>query len=62
VSTILFNLALEVAMTATTTNPGGIILNRLTHCIAYADDVIIGRNINALQRIYKGSQKAGLRG
>jgi hypothetical protein len=52
VSTILFNLALEMAMTATTTNPGGTVFNKFTQCTAYTDDVIIGRNANALKQTF----------
>jgi hypothetical protein len=49
VSTILFNLALEMATRATTTDPRSTVFNRLTH----ADGVvIIGRNINALKQTF----------
>jgi hypothetical protein len=52
-------------MRAITTNPGGIIFNRLTQCIAYADDdVIIGRNVSALKETFieftKEARKLGL--
>jgi hypothetical protein len=60
VSTVLLNL-----MRATMTNPGGIIFNRLTQCIAYADDVaILGRNVKALKQTFieltKEARKLGL--
>jgi hypothetical protein len=51
-------------MRATMTNPGDTIFNRLTQCIAYADDAIIGRNGNALKQIFieftKEARKLGL--
>jgi hypothetical protein len=51
--TILFNLALEMAIRAMTTNPGGTIFNRLTQRIAYGDDVaIVCRNVNALKQTF----------
>jgi hypothetical protein len=54
-----------MAMRATTTNPGGTLFNRLTQCIAYADDdVIIGRNVSALKQTFieftKEAGKLGL--
>jgi hypothetical protein len=40
-------------MTAATINTGGTIFNRLSQCIAYADDVvIIGRNIDTLKQTF----------
>jgi hypothetical protein len=65
VSKILFNLALEMAMRATATDPGGTVFNRLTQCVTYADDdVIIDRNVNALKETFteftKEERKLGL--
>jgi hypothetical protein len=65
VSKILFNLALEMAMRASTANPGSTVFNRLTQCIAYADGVaIIGRNVIALKQTFieftKEARKFGL--
>jgi hypothetical protein len=40
-------------MRAAMTNPGGIIFNRLTQCMVYADDVaIIGRNVKVLKQTF----------
>jgi hypothetical protein len=59
VSTILFNLDSETAMRATTTNPARTIFNRMTQCTAHADDdVIIGRNVNALKQAFTEFAKA----
>jgi hypothetical protein len=65
VSIKLFNLALEFAMRATTTNSGGTVFNRLTQFTAYADDVVImAENVNALKQIFikfiKEDRKLGL--
>jgi hypothetical protein len=65
VSTILFNLVLEMEVRATTTIPGGTIFKRLTQCIAYADDdVITGKNVNGLKQTFieftKEARKLGL--
>jgi hypothetical protein len=51
-------------MKSTPTNPGGTIFNRLTQCIAHADDVITGRNFSALKQTFieftKEARKLGL--
>jgi hypothetical protein len=54
-----------MAMKATATNPGGTIFIRLTQCVAYADDdVVIGRNVSALEQTFtefrKETRKLGL--
>jgi hypothetical protein len=64
VSTLLFNLALEMATRATTTR-GGTVFNRLTQCIAYEDeDMKIGRSVNGLKQTFieftKEARKLGL--
>jgi hypothetical protein len=66
VSTVLFNLALEMAMRATTAQPGGTVVNRLTQCIAYGDAVVavVGRSVNAQKQTFidltKEARKLGL--
>ena len=64
-STILFNMVLEVVMRKVDINPGGTIYNRMAQIVAYADDiVIISRSLldmkNCFNQIEEEGRKVGL--
>jgi sorting nexin-29 len=65
ISTILFNAVLEHVISRLPITPKGTIFNRMTQCIAYADDIVIsGRGINYLKEVFEelkqGVRKVGL--
>jgi hypothetical protein len=65
ISTILFNIVLEYVISRLTITPKGTVFNRVTQCIAYADDIFLsGRSVNYLKKILEefkqGAKKVGL--
>jgi sorting nexin-29 len=64
-SCMLFNLTLERVVRKLDINPGGTLLNRTVHCLAYADDIdILSRREENLKESFQlleaESKKAGL--
>jgi sorting nexin-29 len=54
ISTILFNIVLENVISRLPVTPKGTIFNRMTECIAYADDIVIlGRGVNYLKEVFE---------
>jgi hypothetical protein len=65
ISTILFNIVLEYVISRLTITPKDTAFNRLTQCIAYADDIVLsGRSVNYLketsEELKQGAKKVGL--
>jgi hypothetical protein len=65
ISAILFNIVLEYVISRLTITPKGIIFNKMTEFIAYADDtVLLGRSVNylkeTLEELKQGAKKVGL--
>jgi hypothetical protein len=64
ISTILFNIILEYMISRLTITPKVTVFNRVTHCIAYADDIVsLGRSVNylkeTLEELKQGAKKVG---
>jgi hypothetical protein len=60
-SNILFNIALEKVIRSMQVNPGGTIYNRMTQCLAYADDMeIMARNLQELESECTRVREAGI--